>query len=138
MAFALAWLLTLLLLLKKPKTDKAKDRNKTDTASISVKAASSAVEKHANNNDAGKTRTALNEWAKVTYKNQHINNLSQISETCSPQLAQAIRQLNQSLYSQEHKTWNGKELLAAFKDEQSFTKNNKKQNTSTLKPLYNN
>ncbi|NOQ88053.1 MAG: hypothetical protein GQ550_03945 [Gammaproteobacteria bacterium] len=137
LAFALAWLLTLYFLLKRAKPNISNKNIKTNAASsASVKSASSAVEKHASNNDAKKTRNALNEWAKITYQNEHVNNLSQVSENCSPQLAQAIRQLNQSLYSQEHKTWDGKELLTSFKNEPSDNAKNK--STSTLKPLYNN
>lgn len=107
-----------------------------DTISISIKAAASEVEKHAGNNDAKKTRAALNEWAKVAYQNDQINNLTQVSENCSPHLAQLIRQLNQSLYSQEHQTWDGKEFLATFRSEPPA--DSESINSSSLKPLYNN
>ena len=136
LAFASAWLVTMILLLKKPKTRKPEKKTGKDTKSISVKAAASAVEKHAGNNDAKKTRTALNEWAKVAYQNDQINNLTQVSENCSPHLAQFIRQLNQSLYSQEHQTWDGKEFLAAFRSEPPA--DSESINSSSLKPLYNN
>ncbi|MBE9560688.1 MAG: protein BatD [Proteobacteria bacterium] len=136
LAFASAWLVTMILLLKKSKTKIPEKKAAKGTASISTKAAASAVEKHAGSNDAKKTRTALNEWAKVAYQNDQINNLTQISENCSPHLAQLIRQLNQSLYSQQHQTWDGKEFLAAFRSEPPA--DGKSINSSSLKPLYNN
>jgi len=137
LAFALAWLSTLLLLFRRPATASSSSKKKTETASISAKAATSAVEKHAAKNDAEKTRTALIEWAKAAYEDKHINNLSQLSERCSSQLGLAVRQLNQALYSQQHQAWNGSDLLSAFKNERSLTVKNRGQKPSTLKPLYN-
>ena len=135
--FALAWFYTLVLLLKKSKTNRTIDKAKTANTSISVKSAVLAVKKHTKNNDAENTRVALIEWAKTVYTDNTIINLSQITKYCSPQLAREIRHLNESLYSQEHLTWNGKELITAFKNEKSFTGKNKNQNASSLKPLYN-
>ncbi len=135
--FAVAWLVTLNLLLKKSKTNRARDKVKTANASTSVKSAALAVKKHAKKNDSENTRIALIEWAKTVYTNNTIINLSQITKYCSPQLAGEIRHLNESLYSQEHLAWSGKELITAFKNEKSFAGKNKNQNTSSLKPLYN-
>ena len=137
LAFALAWLLTLVLLFKKPKAAKSKAQVKTESSQMPVKPAISAVERHAARNDAENTRKALIDWAIAAYGDEHISNLSQISERCSPALSQAIRLLNQSLYSKEHHSWEGKELLSAFKTEQSLTAKNKNRKTSVLKPLYN-
>ena len=135
LAFALAWLITLLLLFRKPKTGKPARAAETQR-SIPVKPAIAAVQKHATSNDAVLTRTALIEWARAAYEDEHITNLSQVSEKCSPQLSQAIRQLNESLYSKEHLSWSGKELLSCFKEEQAIIGKHKNNNSSTLKPLY--
>jgi hypothetical protein len=137
LAFALAWLITLLLLFRKPKTGKPALVAETQR-SIPVKPAIAAVQKHATSNDAVLTRTALIEWARAAYEDEHITNLSQVSEKCSPQLSQAIRQLNESLYSKEHLSWSGKELLSRFKEEQAIISKHKNNNSSTLKPLYGN
>ncbi len=137
LAFALAWLVTFVLLLKKSKTNKIINKAKTDATSISVKSATLAVEKHAKKNDLENTRTALIEWAKAVYTDNTITNLSQIAEHCSTLLAVEIRHLNESLYSPEKPSWNGKNLVAAFKNEQTL--NNKKseeKTTTVLKPLY--
>ena len=136
-AFAVAWLLTLILLIKKPETKDKKSEDNNKVSSESIRSAAAAVEKHAAHDDAENTRTALIAWAKAAYENEHINNLSQVTEHCSDTLAQVIRKLNQSLYSQEHRTWSGKALLLAFKDERSYTGAKKNQARSALKPLYN-
>ena len=135
--FAFAWLYTLVLLSKKSKANRAIDKAKTGNTSISVKSAVLAVKKHAKNNDAENARVALIEWAKTVYTDNTIINLSQITKYCSPQLAREIRHLNESLYSQEHLTWNGKELLASFKNELVLNNKQSKKITTALKPLYN-
>ena len=137
LAFALAWLITLLVLFKKPKAINPDEPSPPRRSALAVKPAIAAVKKHAANNDAINVRTALIEWAKAAYDDDHINNLSQVSKKCSPQLSLTIRQLNESLYSKEHLGWNGKELLSRFKDEQALTVKNKNKNGTTLKPLYN-
>jgi len=136
LAFALAWLLTLVLLFRKPGVARTEKISQPEVNFTPLKTAVSAVEKHAKNNDAESTRTALVEWAKSAYADNTITNLSQISEHCSAQLAEEIRQLNTSLYSPEKPAWNGRNLLAAFKDERIQNNNSEKKST-VLKPLYN-
>jgi len=135
LAFALAWLVTLVLLFRKPGAGKTAQPGKTEAHFTPLKAATAAVEKHAKNNDAENTRAALIEWAKSAYADSSITNLSQISEHCSPQLAEEIRQLNESLYSPEKPAWNGRNLLATFKNERTQNNTSEKK-SSALKPLY--
>ncbi len=139
LAFALAWLVTLFLLFRKPAATGAGANTKTETAIFPpLKAAITAVEKHAKNNDAENTRVALIEWARSAYADNTITNLSQISERCSSQLANEIRHLNESLYSPEKPSWNGKTLLAAFKTARSQDNKQSEKNATALKPLYGN
>jgi len=133
--FATIWLITLVLYFRKPIAEKT--HTKTPVSSQSIKSASSNVEKFAKQNNAGKTKTALIDWAVIAYNNKNITNLSQIGEYCSPQLNQLIRQLNETLYSTEGNSWDGQSLLMAFKDEQVFNNKNQDKHSSTLKPLYN-
>ncbi|VAW51370.1 Aerotolerance protein BatD [hydrothermal vent metagenome] len=137
LAFATAWLLTLLWLLKKPEKNKRKDKILAEEKSISIKTTIAAVKKHAKNNDLENTRLALIEWAKLIYANDTITNLSQIANRCSPELAKEIRSLNESLYSFEKLSWGGSSLAAEFKNESSLI-SKKENNRSVLKPLYNN
>jgi hypothetical protein len=134
--FAAAWLITLVLLIKKPGAGNSPDKIITKTSGASVKSAVAAVIKHANNNDANSTKAALIEWAKIFYSDKELTNLSQITEHCSVQLSQHIRQLNQSLYSPEKPSWNGMELAAAFRQEQQLTNTQNNNQPSVLKPLY--
>ena len=98
--FAAAWLITLVKLLRKPEADKSADKIITRTSGAGVKSAVAEVVKHAYKNDANRTKAALIEWAQLFYNDKELTNLSQITEHCSVQLSQHIRQLNQSLYIQ--------------------------------------
>jgi len=135
--FAVAWLYTLVLLLKKSKLHETQHKPVTDTSRSSTKTAAGKVKKFAANNDASNTKSALLEWAQLTYKNKTINNLSDITAYSSSVLAEEIRLLNQSLYSSEKSLWNGRNLLAAFKRELGL-KNRQQhdEDESALKPLY--
>lgn len=134
--FATAWLITLVLLLKKPKQAEPQSKVTVVPSGITLKAAAAEVEKQARNNSAGKTRTALITWAQLFYNDHDITNLGQISGYCSDRLDQQIRDLNQSLYSPDKATWNGAELLTAFKGEQLIADSFDHQQHSALKPLY--
>jgi BatD DUF11 like domain len=138
MAFAIAWLITLLLLIRRPKADASASSINAQPVTPPLKPAIAAVKKHAADNDAVRTREALIEWARAAYEDEHINNLSQIRKRCSPQLGETIRRLNESLYSKEHHSWDGKDLLTSFKQQQASVKNHGKHHATTLKPLYNN
>lgn len=135
--FATAWLVTLLLLFRKSKTQSTQYRPVTGTSGPSLKSVIAAVEKSAWNNDAQNTKKALISWAQLAYKNKTINNLSDIAELCSPQLAEAIRLLNQTLYSSKKSAWNGRDLLTVFKSEQALQKRQQRDDqAAVLKPLY--
>jgi hypothetical protein len=133
--FAFAWLITLVLFFRKK--DPGNIKNKVETISISVKTAASAVVKHGKNNDEKNTRDALIKWAQAFYDNKSISNITQITEHCSAQLSQQIKLLNHVLYSTDNISWNGEELLAAFKEEQRSNIKQKEKPSSVLKPLYN-
>jgi len=135
--FAVAWLITLILYFRKPVAKLTQNKTKISSPLQSIKAAASNVEKFAKRNDANNTKKALIEWAVVAYNDNNITNLSQIGEHCSPQFNQLIRQLNETLYRSETKSWNGKSLLSAFKDEQLLNSKKHDKPSSTLKPLYN-
>jgi hypothetical protein len=134
--FAVAWAVTLILLFRRPGRTPEQNEDSLKTAQITVKAATSAVIKHANNNDAAATKTALIEWAQVFYNDSELTNLSQIIKHCSAQLGLQIRELNESLYSPEKNGWNGTELVKLFKQEQELAKAQTGGKQSALKPLY--
>ena len=141
--FAAAWMITTLMLFRRTSASPAV----TETAPVPVKKSRasarrlvSEVEKYAEKNDAAHTREAIIAWAQLTYVDDGITNLGQLSALCSEQLAIEIRQLNASLYSPEHATWQGKHFLSAFRDElKQLTEQHRagQGSYSTLKPLYN-
>jgi hypothetical protein len=132
--FAIAWIFTLVILLKKSGTGNKKSKNRTEHSIVSARI---AVEKSARKNNPKKTKTALIKWAQLSYNDKELSNLTQISQHCSEPLNQQIRQLNNALYSPEKPSWNGKDLLIAFKNEQSLMNKQPDKQTSALKPLYN-
>ena len=135
--FAIAWLITLLALIKKSKINRSRPINKSDKPLQSVKSAASMVEKQAKNDNAEETKLALITWSRIFYNNKDISNLSQIADYCSADLKQAIRLLNESLYSTEKISWQGNELLTAFKKEKKLKNKLADKHASALKPLYN-
>ena len=137
-AFALAWLITLFLYYKKTLKGSPQITNKNKSSYISLKVATSNVNKHAQQNKTKETRDALIKWAQLFYENNTISNLTQITKLCSPRLKQAIRELNQVLYSSDASHWQGSDLLNAFESEQLLSDLQKDSQPSALKPLYKN
>ena len=134
--FAFAWLATLIIFSRKSGAVSRQSKKDKQAASMSVKAAIAAVEKNAKKNDANQTIESLIRWARLSYHDDTITNLTQITEHCSTQLAQQIRRLNESIYSAEKHAWQGKDLLLAFNIEKTLKDQKTKTQSSTLKPLY--
>jgi len=130
------WVYTLILLIKKKTSTPTavKTENQAPTAS-EIKAVATNVEKKAQSNNVKATQTALISWAQKYYAD-HITNLTQITQYCSAALTEEIRTLNQALYSNEHASWSGSNLLAAFKSELANDTSKSKTKDSALRPLY--
>lgn len=134
--FAIAWLVTLFLFFRKPKPATTTIHSPAKEKQKSAKSLAAVVTKHAQKNNAQQTKDALIQWAKIFFEDTSLNNLTQISARCQTMFSDEITQLNQTLYSPEHTSWNGKKLLSAFKEQQLHTKQQVKNETTTLKPLY--
>lgn len=135
-SFAMAWLLTLLLYLRKPSAP-ASTRASYDAASpIDLKPAINAVRKYAKQNDARNTRDALIKWAQANYADATLSNLNQLTKRCSTALATEIGRLNRCLYGADHQNWQGDALLSAFDDELSSRPRPAESGQLALKPLY--
>ena len=138
--FALAWLITLILFARNNRSKKNMTDKKNHSPSVNsapVKTLVSEVIKQAKKNDAKKTKTAVINWSKVFYEDRSLTNLAQLSEHCSTEFDDVLRQLNQALYSPEKTIWNNKDFLIAFEKEQLAHNKHKAVKTSALKPLYN-
>ena len=134
--FAIAWLATLFLFFRKPKYATTTTHRPAKEKQKSTKSLAATVTKHAQKNNAKQTKDALIQWAKIFFEDNKLNNLTQISEHCQTTLSDEIMQLNKTIYSPEHVTWNGEKLLAAFKEQQSHSTQQLKNETTALKPLY--
>jgi hypothetical protein len=134
--FAIAWLYTLLLLVRKSKSQESRSPAHADRSDAAIKPAIAAVKKCAARNDAHETKTALLTWARLNYKNKTINNLSDLADVCSATLAEEVRLLNQSLYGSDKSAWNGSTLLTAFNSELRSANSKQAVQDSALKPLY--
>ncbi len=133
--FALAWLLTLMLYIKKPSASAIAKTENTKTTSSLLKKATATVKQHLKDNHAANTKNALIAWAKLFYSDNNISNLSMITAYCSTPLGDQIKQLNQALYNPEKPEWSNKDLLQAFNEEPLYQQQKDGQ-TSVLKPLY--
>ena len=135
-AFAAAWLITLLLLIR----EKLGRTDAHGQVSPSPGKLAEAVRRAAKSNDAEATRTALIAWAKNFYGDTKILNLSHINTRCSAELADHIRLLSQALYADDgagrHDDWQGPSLLQAFEAENRSRPSKHDGRASVLKPLY--
>jgi hypothetical protein len=139
-AFAAAWLITFLLLIREKFRSNHDDRQNT----VTLSQLSRDVRKAIGNSDADATRAALIAWAKRFYGDRKILNLSHINTHCSAQLAEQIRLLSQALYADHHAEqddgWHGAALLRAFEDENrngpAAVDAGGSSHESALKPLY--
>ena len=135
--FAVAWAITLVLFFRRSGENKRSSRNQTSVKKPSSRTAASLVKQHAKNNNAGETKNALITWAQIFYGNDSLTNLTQITEHCSSQLAQNIKELNHDLYSTDSSNWHGGELLTAFNNEPQTNSPQANAHASPLRPLYN-
>lgn len=139
-AFAAAWLITLVLLIREK--FRSSSNNKQQTVTLSQ--LGRQVRKAIRDNDADASRAALIAWAKRFYDDASILNLSHINTHCSARLAEQIRLLSQALYA-EHNAgqgddWHSAALLQAFEHENRnrppAVDASSSGNNSVLKPLY--
>jgi len=108
--FALAWLMTLLILIRRSKPIKQQTKtvnNDTPKLNESIKHLKQAC--LANDNQAAKN--ALLDWGKIQFQ---CYNLTDIAEHVDEPLCTEIALLNQTLYSQQPNSWQGDVLLRVF------------------------
>jgi len=135
--FAVAWAITLVLFFRRLGKNKRSSRNQASVNKPSSRTAASLVKQHAKSNNAVETKNALITWAQIFYSNDSLTNLTQITEHCSSQLAQNIKELNHDLYSTDSSNWHGGELLTAFNNEPQTNSSQANAHASPLRPLYN-
>lgn len=137
--FALGWIITAIFLFKK-KTNLEKTGYSTTASPLEVWQ-SSATLNHFNvadlkkacaSNDAIVAKQALMAWGKDKY---NATTLGTLAEFCDARLSAEILNLNQILYGQQTKEWDGKRLFQAFSEHRAMEKAKPKPDDK-LEPLH--
>lgn len=131
--FALAWLMTLILLLKKKKNHVVEPIQqvplKKERFNISV------LKDACNKKDAKACQVALLEWARDSFDSQDFYHLADLKTFVDAGFYTEVERLQSALYSSEVVEWNSERIVDYVKSHsKANTKNNKKQKKH-LKPL---
>lgn len=138
--FALGWIITAIFLFKK-KTNLEKTGYSSTTANPLEDWQSSATlhnfnvadfKKACASNDAIAAKQALMAWGKDKY---NATTLGAIAECCDARLSAEILNLNQILYGQQTREWDGKRLFQAFSEHRAMEKAKPKPDDK-LEPLH--
>jgi len=133
LALAIAWLITLIALLRKGKrTPKTPPK-----PALALAPLEKSVFKTCSKNKAPQTKDALLEWAKARWPETAMTSLLDITELSNPELGEQLQVLNQALYSSNHEQWNGEKLGKAFKTfRNEKTRKQRNRSDNALQPLY--
>jgi hypothetical protein len=132
LAFALAWLVTLVAYLRKgERAEKVKVK-----PSPALQPLESAVKKYCANNNTHQAKDALLAWAKTRWPEMTNASLVDIAEHTSPELAEQLQTLNNALYGAADNSWEGAKLAAAFTAFKHNKNKPERASDSALKPLY--
>lgn len=137
---AAAWIITLFMWwnVKRQLTAQAAQTVVTDTAPLSEKQAYKTLATLCHNNDIGKLRQALLDWAQSYWPNHTIGSLQDIARLCDHQpLNNVLLQLDNHLYgTRSDSSWNAQSLLSAIKTLKTQTSRRETAKDTTLAPLY--
>ena len=107
---AIGWLLTLIVLFRKPRPVSAPVVESAAPPSVFA-AIEKSLKRACWENKAAAARQLLLEWGKARYQ---ADSLGAIARHCAPPLHDEIDLLNQHLYSGQQQAWNGEPLWQAF------------------------
>jgi hypothetical protein len=132
--FALGWLVTGILLLRK-KSGLVEPQNENlspNLAETEEKTNIASLKKACASNDAAAAKQALIVWGKDKY---NATTLGTLAEFCDARLSSEILNLNQILYGQQAREWDGKKLFQAFSEHRAMEKAKPKLDDK-LEPLH--
>ena len=87
-------------------------------------------------NDASRAKTQLQAWAKRRWPTRPPTSLTALARLCDPELAEALNELDRTLYSGAGASWQGEKLWRAFSQHRPADKENRPEQASPLEPLY--
>jgi len=131
-AFALAWLITLGLLLRAPVTKpQAKVKIDSQLTANKLKDVIKVLNKACNDNQAQAAQKALIKWSTLSF---NTANLAELSHHCNDELQAELQKLNHALYAKQKSAWDGSKLLQAITAQTIPSASNVV--TEPLAPLY--
>ncbi len=89
------------------------------------------------NNQPNQSRQALIEWAKWIWPSQDIRTLGDIEKClCNPHTKELLRELDQCIYTNQSRHWNGKALWEKLEKEMDILKKSGSKQPDELPSLY--
>lgn len=128
--FAFAWLATLAVFFTSRKPSPVTEAQKNPDNPVNQ--INPVLKQACANNDAAAAKQALMAWGRVKY---NATTLGTLAEFCDARLSAEILNLNQSLYGQQTKEWDGKRLFQAFSEHRAMEKAKPKPDDK-LEPLH--
>jgi hypothetical protein len=138
LALTLAWLITLFLLWRVKTTVKEKQETPTSSSrSQDKKNLLKKVRTAIDQNDPRATRLALLAWSRALWQENPPGTISDLVERVnSPELQQALHQLDQHLYADPVVDWSGPEFWNIISRQFKAPAVNTESNAGPLPPLY--
>lgn len=143
LALAISWLLTLLLLLR-TRISRTGANKQASVKKLFAQALSAC-----NNNDANHSKDALLNWAQAKWPEHRIHSLMNLVTHVDTSTANAIRELNATLYRKHDADWDGSNLANSLKQLNTHLKSdtpigiytdkyseNTNKSTDLIEPLY--
>jgi len=133
LAFALAWLLTVLAWMWSRRRERAMEapvRNKQGDEKQLV----TRLQQACAANDAETSKAILLEWATLRWPGSRVRSLGELAAQVDGDLQAQLHQLSQKLYSKHTADWDGRQLWQSFSAQPPPTANSPAQ--PQLEPLY--
>lgn len=87
-------------------------------------------------NDAGEAKTRLLSWARQRWPERPPTSLAALARLCDPELAEALNELDRTLYSGAESRWQGETLWQLFSRHRPAEEEKHSEQQSSLEPLY--
>lgn len=134
------WLATLIFTWRQyrhqQQTSDTEQRHKANAARESRRQAEKRLKQACLDNNLQASKEALLAWGRLIHQEHDISSLTQLGKHLTDSLAEAIKPLNQALYSPTDVTWQGLHLWQAVEEYNTEKKTGPTKKTDPLTPLY--
>lgn len=133
---AIGWIVTLLLWWRSSRTPAKSPKSESVVRPIdSKKDVLKQLKKSCDENDAARSKALLLRWASLEWPQDPPVSLNALGRRCHADVAQALTQLDRTLYAGTHDAWQGATLWDVFQAQSKDAKAQAKP-SSALNPLY--